>query len=147
MAEHLQTRLDALLEDRRKKPAPFAKEVGLGPDLIRDILRKGSMPSADRLALIADGLGVTTDYLLGRTDDPTASKQGPITTEPEILAFLSRIDKLSESDITVAFTVIKNALDAKRGAPEPSGSHDQPQLANLPRGSKPSRRRPQQSDA
>lgn len=35
-----------------------------------DNLRKGSIPSADKLAMIADGLQCSTDYLLGRASLP-----------------------------------------------------------------------------
>lgn len=130
MADALQSRLKKLLADRGKKPAPFAKEVGLGADLIRDIVRKGSMPSADRLALIADGLGVSTDYLLGRTDDPTATKQGPITSEPEILSFLARIKGFTKTDIDAAFGVIMLAMRSKPGGSQPDGDHDQSAPSN-----------------
>ena len=37
---------------------------------------KTSMPKADTLAKIADQLGCSVDYLLGRTDDPALQQLG-----------------------------------------------------------------------
>ena len=38
--------------------------------VVRDIARRGSVPSAERLTEMARLLGTTTDYLMGRTADP-----------------------------------------------------------------------------
>lgn len=43
-------------------------DVGLGFNTMANM--KHSMPKADSLAKIADYLGCSVDYLLGRTDDP-----------------------------------------------------------------------------
>ena len=40
MIEHLKSRLDKKLTESGKKAAPFAAEVGLKPDVVRDIFRK-----------------------------------------------------------------------------------------------------------
>jgi len=51
-----------------------------------DNMLKGSVPSADKLEAIARYLDVSTDYLLGRTDDPTpmgAKKVAPDWGRPE----------------------------------------------------------------
>ena len=45
------------------------EEVGLGPNTISH-MHHGMMPSVDTIARIADSLGCSVDYLLGRTDDP-----------------------------------------------------------------------------
>lgn len=63
-------------------------------------------------------------------DPETAA--APVSSETEILRFLARIDGLNDLDISIAFGAIKNARDAKRASPEPSGSHD-PQQASNPR--------------
>lgn len=78
----LQTRLAALMEQRKKKAAPFATELGLDPSFLRDILRgKKKTPAADALARIAEALGTSTDYLLGNDKDgelvgPTVVRSG-----------------------------------------------------------------------
>jgi transcriptional regulator with XRE-family HTH domain len=110
MIEHLKERLKAQLTMRNKKPAPFAAEIELKADVIRDIFRKDAMPSAERLAIIADGLGVSIDYLLGRTDNPApTSEAGPITEKKTIFAFLERIDGLSNNDRLIIYdTILKD---------------------------------------
>lgn len=75
----LQTRLQALMEQRKKKAAPFAQELGLDPSFIRDVLRgKKKSVAADSLARIADALGTTADYLLGNDKDGELAGPGVI---------------------------------------------------------------------
>lgn len=45
------------------------EEVGLGSNAMSH-MRHGKVPASDTLARIADYLSCSTDYLLGRTDDP-----------------------------------------------------------------------------
>lgn len=47
-------------------------EAGLGKSLF-DTMKKGKIPSVDRISQIADYLGCSVDYLLGRTDEPSLS--------------------------------------------------------------------------
>ncbi len=47
-------------------------DVGLGFNTMSNM--KTSMPKADNLAKIADYLGCSVDYLLGRTDNPEVNK-------------------------------------------------------------------------
>lgn len=49
-------------------------ECGLNKNVISTMLSRGSMPKADNLARIADYLGCSVDYLLGRTDNPEVNK-------------------------------------------------------------------------
>lgn len=139
MIDSLKERLEARLKELGKKPAPFAAEVDLKVDVIRDIGRKGSMPGADKVAKIADGLGVSIDYLLGRTDNPKATATGEITSEPEILAFLARIKGFTQSDINTAFGVIMMAMNAKRAGSAPDEDRGLSEQSSLPHGSEPSR--------
>ncbi len=50
-------------------PHMLGKESGVGKDIITN-MNKGSLPSCDKLAKIADYLEISVDYLLGRTDKP-----------------------------------------------------------------------------
>ncbi|MCM1225159.1 MAG: helix-turn-helix domain-containing protein [Lachnospiraceae bacterium] len=51
------------------------KDIGLGVNSLSH-MDNGSMPKADNLAKVADYLNVSTDYLLGRTDEPTGTTSG-----------------------------------------------------------------------
>lgn len=66
------SRIVSLCESRfgKRKLRTMLKEIGSEYEYIVDNLKKGSMPSADKLGRIADKLSCTVDYLLGRTDTP-----------------------------------------------------------------------------
>lgn len=51
----------------------LASKGGLQPSAISHFETGSRAPSFDNLKLLADALSVTTDYLLGRADDPGAS--------------------------------------------------------------------------
>lgn len=67
--EMLQTRLQERMDLLGEKPSPLAVRLGFGDSFIRDIMRKGVMPGGARLARLAQGVGASPDYLLGRTND------------------------------------------------------------------------------
>ena len=46
-------------------------ELGKG---LFDTMKKGQVPSVEKIHKIADYLGVSVDYLLGRTDNPMVNK-------------------------------------------------------------------------
>ena len=48
--------------------------MGLHPDMLRRYERGEVEPSMDALYKIADYYGVSTDYLLGRTDNPAVNR-------------------------------------------------------------------------
>lgn len=52
---------------RGVKPTIACRESGAGADLINQIERRGSVPSVERVQLLASYLGVTVSELLGET--------------------------------------------------------------------------------
>ncbi|WP_083246737.1 helix-turn-helix transcriptional regulator [Mesorhizobium sp. SEMIA 3007] len=86
---------------------------------------------------------VSLDWLLtGQGRGPGgAAVEAPIKGDVEVLAFLRRIEGLSENDINLAYGVIRNAMDlsATRAESEPSASRDPQPLASRRRESEPSR--------
>lgn len=76
---------------------------------IRDVSRwenGESIPSADMLVRLADALNTSTDYLLGRTDDPTpvdVRRDGLSPTEREVIASIRQGNAL-EAIRTIANT-------------------------------------------
>lgn len=87
---------------------------------------------AESAVLYSRRFKVSLDWLLtGHGKGPgEAFQEPPITTDAEVLRLLSRIEGLSETDITLAFGVIRNSLDARRAARAPSASHGQLQDAS-----------------
>lgn len=57
-------RIKIELDKRGLKPSPTMRGIGLGENTLHNF--KTSMPKADTLAMIADFLDVSVDYLLGR---------------------------------------------------------------------------------
>ncbi|GHV17990.1 hypothetical protein FACS189425_05520 [Clostridia bacterium] len=62
-------RIQALVAAHSTTIAEVEREVGLANGSIRRW--DNSIPSADKLGIVADFFRVSVDYLLGRTDDPT----------------------------------------------------------------------------
>ena len=71
-AEILLSRIDARLAELGKSRYWLSKEVtdGARHGVLTDIERKGFLPAEPRLRRMAELLGTTTDYLMGRTDGP-----------------------------------------------------------------------------
>lgn len=60
-------------DKRGVKPTVACKESGAGKDLINQIERRGSMPSIEKVQMLADYLGVTTSELLGEAPGSSSS--------------------------------------------------------------------------
>jgi transcriptional regulator with XRE-family HTH domain len=63
-------RLIALREKQGWSQRELARRCGFAASLLRNYESGESDPSSTYLQAIADQLGVSTDYLLGRSDDP-----------------------------------------------------------------------------
>lgn len=122
--------LEKLLENApRGTKARLSEHIGGGSDVVSKMLSGVRAIAADELPLIAEYFNTMPP---GFEKLGGSSKQ-VIQGDAEILATLSRIEGLSENDITIAYGVIRNSLLARRALREPSESRDQPQPANLHR--------------
>lgn len=63
-------RLRQLREHRRIKRYVLSERCGLHSDAVRRYEMGEATPSMDALKSLADELGVSVDYLMGRTDYP-----------------------------------------------------------------------------
>ena len=63
-------RLSALLESNGITAYQLSKETGLSNSLISSWRTGKSTPTVDKAAVVARYFGVSTDYLLGLTDNP-----------------------------------------------------------------------------
>lgn len=68
-----QQRLQAARELRKLTQGQLATAAGLPPSSVSHFESGARKPSFDNLKRLASALAVTTDYLLGRADDPDAS--------------------------------------------------------------------------
>ena len=62
-------------EEAGLKQAELARRIGIGRDSYNRYERSGSRPSLEILALIANELNTSTDYLLGNTNNPAPPGQ------------------------------------------------------------------------
>lgn len=63
-------RIFQILDKKGITAYKMAKDIGMSTARLSNWKQGKSTPSAEALSQIADYLGVSTDYLLGRTDDP-----------------------------------------------------------------------------
>ena len=64
-------RLSGLLKSENICQKDFAKAIGVSPSIVCDWIKGNSQPTADNILNSAEFLKVSTDYLLGRKDDPS----------------------------------------------------------------------------
>lgn len=95
ISNDISIRIKNLAKSKNVSMQKLLKDVELGNNTMSNM--KTSMPKADSLAKIADYLGCSVDYLLGRTDDPE-----------------SHIDKLSfldERDHELVASIIEKSYE------------------------------------
>lgn len=88
------------------------KEIGLGVNSLSH-MDNGSMPKADNLGKVADYLGVSVDYLLGRTDESeynsiSISEQKQNNFDEMSTELLKKFNELSFDEKLEVFNYIKN---------------------------------------
>lgn len=88
-------RLKELRQQKRLSQYQLADLLKLTRGQLANYEQKKRQPDFDTLELLADFFKVSTDYLLGRTDDPTpprAKQQKPPTHEEYVLDVLTLAD-------------------------------------------------------
>ena len=63
-----QTRLKQLIDETGKSPRQVAIEMGVTPRCLEYLVKGRGNPRVDVLCTAADYFGVSTDFLLGRTN-------------------------------------------------------------------------------
>ena len=90
------------------KPTVACKESGAGKDLINQIERRGSLPSIEKVHLLADYLGVTTSDLLGETKKPTVQDDGLSEAEQ---ALMDQFRQLTPEQQDMVIRMVQAAAD------------------------------------
>lgn len=73
--------------------------------------KSGSIPKGDILSKLAAYFNVSTDYLLGNTNDPHNSKSD---IDPQTLEFMRLFEKLSDDKKLLVVKVIEGFLNEKK---------------------------------
>jgi len=90
-------------EEAGLKQAELARRIGVGRDSYNRYERSATRPSLEALALIANELNTTTDYLLGNTDNPQPYSQKAIGFAERFLQ-LRKERQLTQEEIAVNFS-------------------------------------------
>lgn len=67
-------RIKSLCKTKRLAVKNLLEQTNINRNFIYDLEKCGQIPAADKLERIADYLGCSVDYLLGRTDNPEVNK-------------------------------------------------------------------------
>ena len=86
-----------LLEQKNISAHKMLVECGLNKSIVND-LKKGQMPSADKIAVIARYLGVSTDFLLGNYGLDSFGSEEDFLTGLRLALYGTSAQKLSEYD-------------------------------------------------
>ena len=98
-------RIEALLRERGISGSKLSADLGMSRSFMTE-LRKGRAKGAETAARIAEYLGVTTDYLLGKSEQP-----GPVNGDEELTEYLQELRE--RPDKRMLFSVTKNATKAQ----------------------------------
>ncbi|KKI51205.1 helix-turn-helix domain-containing protein [Christensenella hongkongensis] len=64
-------RLEVLLKEKGVSATKMSLDLGFSKDAVFNWKKRGTIPSGEMLAKVADYFGVSVDYLLGRSDNPS----------------------------------------------------------------------------
>ena len=92
-----------LLDQRGISYSRAGRESGAGIDFIRNMERKGSWPSTEKILQMADYLGVSVSDLLGEEKEPAPVAEGRPIYPPEY-------DQLSPEDKALVDSMIRRLI-------------------------------------
>src|SRR6201996_3766187 len=92
MSKVFSERLRTAREKRSLSQTELAEKAGFQPSAISHFETGSRSPSFDNLKRLADALNITTDYLLGRVDQPTLSG-------PSVGKVFRHAENLTEDDL------------------------------------------------
>jgi transcriptional regulator with XRE-family HTH domain len=101
-------RIDRLRQARQERgwsQRELARQCGLGEAQVNKYEKGHNDPSATYLAIIAQALGVSADYLLGLTDNPRGELGDTLKPEQRQL-----LDALDEGDSPTALAIVSDIL-------------------------------------
>lgn len=108
-------RIDALIKERGISRNTVSKNVaGLNHNSFHAWEKRGTIPNGDTIAKIADFFNVSTDYLLGKTDDPTPAKQKKELTPREELVrdFTNMLSRVPDEKLEKLKDLLQASIDA-----------------------------------
>ncbi len=108
----MQLRLFELMAKCKITQQQLSQATGISQGNISDWKNNRSAPKAEALVKIADYFNVTTDYLLGLTDDP-GQKEKPLTVSDEGLLdeeLIGRLCRLTPEELEKVDAFVQGIL-------------------------------------
>lgn len=106
------TRLTALRKEKKLLQADLANKIGIARATYGAYEQGTRQPDFETLEKIADFFGVSTDYLLGRTDSPTLTPHEQdelefqaFANDPELGVWYKELPKSSEEELRKLRTI------------------------------------------
>ena len=113
----LKSIVESLVNQRGETKTKVFINSGVGKDFFSN-LNKGQMPSAEKIISLADYLGVSVDYLLGREDNRMKSYNNTDTHLDEMSATLlddfSKLETAEKARVIVMIDDMKKAKENKK---------------------------------
>ncbi len=95
MLDNMSVRLLLLMRDQHLSGKELARQIGVTPSFISQILEQGKSPSVGNLRKLADALHTTMDYLACRSNVPYAENEEVRAYSPEGDESARIVDELS----------------------------------------------------
>lgn len=96
--------IQRICKERGTNPTVAGRESGAGETMVTNLKRKGTLPSIEKMQLLARYLGVTTSELLGEEKPTPVSGDGQ--GNPVRRSILNKIDGMSDSELVALDEVI-----------------------------------------
>ncbi|MBF7083387.1 helix-turn-helix domain-containing protein [Desulfallas sp. Bu1-1] len=108
-------RLTKLIKSKNVKVADMSDNLGISKKSIYNFMKGAIYPSAETLSKIADYLGVSIDYLVGRVNVPTdiILMEEKDEIKKEIFFIREAYHKMDEAERRIIHNVIENIIKEK----------------------------------
>lgn len=116
--ELLVQNIKRLCAQKGVKPTVACKESGAGKDIINQIETRGSVPSVEKIQLLAQYLGVSTSELLGEEAPSPSLDNVPEGKKDVVDALYRQLISLSEEDLQAIDRVVQ-AMKRPAFPPQP----------------------------
>ncbi|MGE7094257.1 helix-turn-helix domain-containing protein [Lysinibacillus sp. NPDC048646] len=104
-----------MYEKRNISQKDFAKQIGVSSTVLSRYESDDRKPDYDTLQSIADYLNVSTDYLLGRTNDLESTNNKDYTAtiihDPELQLWYKELPQSTEDDLRKLKTIWEVIMD------------------------------------
>ena len=107
-------RIKDLAKHRNISVKQMLDDCELNKNVLSTMSARGSMPKTDNIARIADYLGCSVDYLLGRSDSPEKTAPGTPGADEVDSVIIEMFSRLSSEDKAIVLDLIERLLSGAK---------------------------------